>query len=577
MMTSNDQKGRQELRASLKSSAGLFWATGLFSIFVNLLMLAGPLYMLQLYDRVLGSRSEATLIALTLLVAFLYGIMGLLDAVRGQLMGRASARFETRMGRRVFEASMRRAAIAPQAEADSGLRDLDSVQRLMGSSVIMALLDLPWTPIFLAGITLFHPWLGILAVSGGGVLVIVALINQALTRNAVQQSSQSAAQASTLAGQLRSDASQVQSCGMLDNSFARWQQARREMAGQTLAYSDRGGAFSAFTKSFRLFLQSAMLGLGAYLVLQDQLSPGAMIAGSILLGRALAPVEMAIGQWLVVQQGRQGWQRLAQLLTVIPPESKPTELPRPKAKLDVEQITVMPPGTKLATLRAVSFGVNPGQALGVIGPSGAGKSTLARAVTGVWPPAAGKIRLDGAAIDQYGREALGRHVGYLSQSVQLFEGTVTENIARMSLTPNDEQVVKAAQRAGAHEMILKLPQGYDTKVDGSGGGLSGGQIQRIGLARALYSDPVLLVLDEPNANLDNEGSVALNATIQQLKAEGKSVLLMAHRPSALQECDLVLMLENGTRKAFGPRDDVLRAVTTNHQKIQAAKTAGGVQ
>lgn len=575
-MIPNDQKGRRELRDALKDSRGLFWATGLFSIFVNLLMLAGPLYMLQLYDRVLGSRSEATLIALTLLVAFLYSIMGLLDAVRGQLMSRASARFGERMGRRVFEASMRRASIAPMASADSGLRDMDAVQRLMGSPVIMALLDMPWTPVFLVGITLFHPWLGILAVSGGGVLVIVALINQALTRNSVMQSTQASAKANTLAEHLRADASQVQSCGMLENTYARWQHARRDMAEQTLAFSDRGGVFSAFTKSFRLFLQSAMLGLGAFLVLHDQLSPGAMIAGSILLGRALAPVETAIGQWLVVQQGRQGWKSLAQLLSVIPEESTPTELPRPAAHLQVDQISVVPPGTKQPTMRGVSFGLSPGQALGVIGPSGAGKSTLARAVTGVWPTVSGKIRLGGAAIDQYGREALGRHIGYLPQSVQLFEGTVTENIARMSVTPDDEKVVEAAQRAGAHEMILKLPQGYDTKVDASGGGLSGGQIQRIGLARALYADPVLLVLDEPNANLDNEGSVALNKTVRMLKSEGKAVLLMAHRPSALQECELVLMLENGTRRAFGPRDEVLKAVTTNRPKIQAA-TPGGVQ
>jgi ATP-binding cassette subfamily C protein len=549
----------------------------LFSIFVNLLLLAGPLYMLQLYDRVLGSRSEATLIALTGLVAFLYIMMGILDFTRNQLMSRVSARFESRLERRVFEASMQRAAIAPGVSAESGPRDMDAVQRLMTSPVLMALLDMPWTPVFLIGITLFHPWLGIFAVSGGAILIGVALLNQRLTRNAVQESSQAAAKANNIAVHIRADAEQVQSCGMLDTSFERWQAARRDAALQTLSYNDRGGVFSAFTKSFRLFLQSAMLGLGAYLVLQNQLTAGAMIAGSILLGRALAPVEMAIGQWLVVQQGRQGWDRLAQLLAVIPSPSKPTELPRPAAKLTVEQITVMPPGTKQATLRMVSFGITPGQALGVIGPSGAGKSTLARALTGVWPPAAGKVRLDGAALEQYGREALARHIGYLPQKVQLFEGTVAENIARLALSPDAKKVVTAAQRAGAHDMIVKLPQGYDTPVDSSGGGLSGGQIQRIGLARALYDDPVILVLDEPNANLDNEGTKALNATIRSMKAEGKALLLMAHRPSALQECDLLLMLENGTRKAFGPRDEVLRAVTTNHQQIKAAQTPGGVQ
>ena len=577
MILPNDQKGRRELRDSLSDSRSLFWAVGLFSIFVNLLMLAGPIYMLQLYDRVLGSRSEATLVALTVLVAFLYLMMGILDFTRNQLMSRVSARFENRLGRRIFEASLRRSAVAPGAAAESGPRDMESVQRLMTSPVLMAIVDLPWTPIFLFGIALFHPWLGILAVGGGAVLVVVALINQKLTRSSVQQSGQASAKASNIAAQMRTDAAQVQSCGMMDTSFSRWQRARHEAAGQMLDYSDRGGMFSAFTKSFRLFLQSAMLGLGAYLVLQDQITPGAMIAGSILLGRALAPVEMAIGQWLLVQQGRQSWTNLAQLLSVIPPESKPTELPRPKAKLDVEQITVMPPGAKQASLRMVSFTVQPGQALGVIGPSGAGKSTLARALTGVWPAASGKIRLDGAAVDQYGREALGRHIGYLPQHVQPFEGTVAENIARLEMTPDDKKVVAAAQRAGAHEMILKLPNGYNTQVNSAGGGLSGGQIQRIGLARALYDDPVVVVLDEPNANLDNDGTQALNATLRTLKAEGTAVLLMAHRPSALQECDLLLMLDNGARAAFGPRDDVLRAVTKNHQQVQTAKTSGGVQ
>ncbi|WP_068306478.1 type I secretion system permease/ATPase [Pararhodobacter sp. CCB-MM2] len=574
MILPSDRKGRVELRSALFANSGLLWATGLFSIVVNLLVLAGPLYMLQLYDRVMGSRSVATLVALTVLVAFLYAMMGLMDMVRGQLMSRVSARFEERLGRRVFEASMRQAAIAPQSGTEAGQRELDSVQRLITSPVLMALMDMPWTPVFLLGITLFHPLLGMLAAGGGAVLIIVALINQAVTRHAVRESTQAAAKAGGIAAQIRGDAAQVQSCGMLDTSFTRWQEARREASTQTLAYTDKGGAFSAFTKSFRLFLQSAMLGLGAYLALNQEVSPGAMIAGSILLGRALAPVEMAIGQWLVVQQARQSWGNLAQLLSVQPPEPAPTELPRPRARLHVEQLSIVPPGEKQATLRAINFLLSPGQAMGVIGPSGAGKSTLARALTGVWPPAAGTIRLDGATLSQYGREVLGRHVGYLPQQVHLFEGTVADNIARLTLAPDAQKVVEAAQRAGAHEMILKLPKGYDTPVNGAGGGLSGGQIQRIGLARALYDDPVILVLDEPNSNLDNDGTVALNTTIRRLKSEGKSVILMAHRPSALQECELLMMLDNGTRAAFGPRDEVLRAVTTNNPKIATAQPAG---
>ena len=575
MLQINSKPGQDELRAARNESRGLFVITLLFSSFVNLLMLAGPLYMLQLYDRVLSSRSEATLLALTLLLAFLYAMMAILDYTRTQLMTRAATRFETRMEKRVFEASMRRSALQPDANSAGGLRDLDTVQRTISSPVLMAFMDMPWTPIFLVGIALFHPWLGMLAVVGGAILVVVAIINQILTKRAVGEAGAASSKASAMASQIQGDAEQVQSMGMMNTSFERWQKARLAAMRSSVEYTDRGGVFSAFTKSFRLFLQSAMLGLGAYLVLQDQLSPGAMIAASILLGRALAPVELAIGQWLLVQQARQSWANLAQLLSMVPPEERRTQLPKPKARLDVQQITVAPPGEKQASLRMLSFSVQPGQAVGVIGPSGSGKSTLARAVTGIWRPAAGKIRLDDAALDQYGPVALGEHISYLPQKVQLFEGTVAENIARLSMQPDSEKVVQAAQRAGAHEMILALPEGYDTLVSPSGGGLSGGQIQRIGLARAMYGDPVFLVLDEPNANLDHEGTIALNKAIRTLKAEGRSLLIMAHRPAAIQECDLLLMLEKGARAAFGPRDQVLQAVTRNQASVQAVPSTGG--
>ena len=320
-----------------------------------------------------------------------------------------------------------------------------------------------------------------------------------------------------------------------------------------------------------------MLGLGAYLVLQGELTPGAMIAGSILMGRALAPIELAIGQWALVQRARKGWSNLAQLLSETPPESPRTDLPKPRAKLDVMQLTVVPPGEQQAALRLVSFAVQPGQAIGVIGPSGAGKSTLARALTGVWAPAGGKIRLDGASLDQYAPDVLGKYIGYLPQRVTLFDGTIAENIARLSAAPDDAKIVAAAKKAAAHEMILKLPDGYDTRVTAAGGRLSGGQMQRIGLARAMYDDPMILVLDEPNSNLDNEGSEAVNAAIRTMKSEGRSVLIMAHRPAAIKECDMLLMLDGGSRTAFGPKDEVLRQVTQNHQQIQTAVGQGGVR
>jgi len=577
MKRTDTTAGRDELRAARRENRVYFWIVGVFSFFANLLMLTGPIYMLQIYDRVLSSRSEATLLALTLLVVFLYGMMGLLDYARSRIMARVGARFQARLDRRVFDAVMRKSATAPDSNSATGLRDLESIQRLLTSPVLMSFFDMPWTPFFLFGIALFHPWLGILAVVGGTILIIITLINQILTRRPVDRSNAAVFRAEMISNQIRNEAEVVQSLGMRGNAFDRWQVARNESLSGQLKSSDVSGTFTSMTKSFRLFLQSAMLGLGAYLVLKGELTPGAMIAGSILLGRALAPIELAIGQWPLVQAARRGWTNLTELLTDVPPELPRTALPRPRAKLEVQQLTVVPPGEQQAALRLVSFTVNPGQAIGVIGPSGAGKSTLARAITGVWKPAGGRVRLDGATLDQYDPDILGSHIGYLPQRVHLFDGTVAENIARLSGQPDAEKVVEAAKRADAHEMILKLSNGYDTQITGAGGRLSGGQIQRVGLARALYGDPVILVLDEPNSNLDNEGSEALNRAIRAMKEQGRSVLIMAHRPAAIVECDMLLMLEQGNRVAFGPKDEVLQSTVKNHQQILKSATPGGVR
>ncbi len=320
-----------------------------------------------------------------------------------------------------------------------------------------------------------------------------------------------------------------------------------------------------------------MLGLGAYLVLQNQLTAGAMIAASILLGRALAPIELAIGQWAMVQRGAKGWNNLAELLERVPPETEKTALPKPKARLELKGVTVVPPGEKRAALKNVSFNVDPGQAVGVIGPSGAGKSTLARALTGVWRSAGGSIRLDAASLDQYAPDVLGQHIGYLPQRVQLFEGTIAQNIARLSQEPDSAKVVAAAKKAAAHDMIVQLPDGYDTRIAAGGGRLSGGQLQRVGLARALYDDPVIVILDEPNSNLDSIGTAALNEAIRGLKADGRSVLIMAHRPAAIQECDALLVLENGMRTAFGPKDAVLKEMVQNHRQIAQTAAMGAVR
>ena len=568
MVRADFVSGNEELKAARRESRHLYWMVGVFSFFANMLMLTGPIYMLQVYDRVLGSRSVATLVALRVMVAVRYGMMGLLAYARARIMGRAGARFQARLDRRVFDAVLRRAALGAEARAATGLRDLEAVQRLMTSPALMALFDMPWVPVFLIGIAIFHPWLGGLAVAGGAVLILVAIANQIVTRNPVNRAGLASLASDRLADQIRGEAEMVQSMGMRDAAFERWQGARNAALEQHLRAADLGGSLGSASRTFRLFLQSAMLGLGAWLVLRGELTAGAMIAGSILLGRALAPVELAIGNWALAQRAVRGWSDLARLLSEVPREAQPTPLPTPRARLEVQQLPIVQPGEAQAALRMVSFAVEPGQAIGVIGPSGAGKSTLARALTGVWRPAGGKIRLDGAALEQYAPGVLGRHIGYLPQRVPLFEGTIAENIARLSPQPDPALVVEAAKKAAAHEMILKLPQGYDTSVSATGGRLSGGQIQRIGLARAMYGNPVILVLDEPNSNLDNEGSQALNTAIRAMKAEGKSALIMAHRPAAIQECDMILMLEGGVCVACGPKDDVLRQVLVNHQQVQ---------
>jgi len=571
------QAGLTELRAARSQSKVLYWTVALFSLFANLLMLTGPMYMLQVYDRVLGSRSEETLIALSLLVVFLYSVMGILDYTRGRIMARVGAQFQASLDRRVFDAVVRKSAVAPDMRTQSGLADLESIQKFLTSPVLLAFFDLPWTPIFIAGIFMFHPMLGWLAVGGGLLLVSIALANQFLSRRPQLRAGQAGQAASVMSDQLRIEAEMVQSMGMRDAACDRWQAARGMALGAQIQATDVSGSFASLTKTLRLFLQSAMLGLGAYLVLQNEMTPGAMIAGSILLGRALAPIEAMLNQWPMVQRASKGWGALAELLGAVPPEPERTALPTPKARLVAKALTVVPPNEKTAALRGLNFDLPPGHAMGVIGPSGAGKSTLARCVTGVWRPAGGSIRLDAAALDQYEASVLGDHIGYLPQRVQLFDGTIAENIARLSSQPDATKVVAAAKKADAHEMILELPDGYDTRINSSQQRLSGGQIQRIGLARALYGDPVLLVLDEPNSNLDNEGTQALNAAIRAMKAAGQSIIIMAHRPAAIQECDLLLMLENGQRSAFGPKDEVLKSVVKNHEHINRAPSrAGGV-
>ena len=570
MSESQVRDGADEIAAVRAGQRHLLWAVGLFSVFVNLLMLTGPIFMLLIYDGVLGSRSEESLLALTVLVAFLYLMMGLLDHARQRVAARYGARFQDLLDRRTMGAvvSLSARARAEGAELRAGAgRDLDQIRSFLSAPVFTAFFDLPFAPLFLAGIFIFHSMLGWLALAGGALLVGVTLLNGWTTADARRLAAAAGAKAEGWADAMRRDAETIESLGMRGAAMTRWRAAREEAMVAGLAAADRGGGFTVATKTWRLFLQSLMLAAGAWLVLRGELNAGEMIAGSILLGRALAPVEQLVGGWSGVQAARQSADRLAGILGAAPAEPPRTRLPRPEARLEARALTVLPPGESRASLRGVSFELPAGQALGVIGPSGAGKSTLARALTGLWPPAGGDVRLGGAALDRYEPDALGRLIGHLPQQVRLFDGTVKENIARLDPDPDDDAVIEAARRAAAHEMILELPDAYETRIDALGGRLSGGQVQRIGLARALYGDPVILVLDEPNSNLDHEGTQALNAAIDRAKAEGRSAIVMAHRPSAIERCELLLVVDGGQVRAFGPTQEVLPKIARNHARI----------
>jgi ATP-binding cassette subfamily C protein len=575
MQGASTEAATPHFRGILRAHRQLVAAVALFSLVINLLMLVGPLYMLQVYDRVLGSRSEATLAALSMIVTLLFIAMGVLDAARARILSRVGARTQLALDRRVFSAAIRRMMVAPgDRSAQAAQADVEAIQRFWSSPMVAALCDLPWTPISVALTFLLHPLMGWLSVAGILVIVLITLLNQWATKGALNQAAVAAIQAGRSYEMLKLEAETLRALGMTEAAFDRWQKERAHALHTGVAAADIGGVFSALSRTFRLFLQSAMLGLGAWVVLRGELTPGAMIAGSILMGRALQPIEQAVTHWPTLTRARDGAARLKSLFAAVPPEPPRIRLPRPVARLDVSGVRVVPPGTSHPVLEGLTFQLQPGQALGVIGPSGAGKSSLGRALAGIWAPESGTIRLNGATLDQYDPDELGAFTGYLPQRITLFDGTVAENIARLK-RPEDAEVVAAASAASAHGMILRLPDGYNTRVGPQGGVLSGGQIQRIGLARALYGKPGLLILDEPNSNLDNDGSQALNAAIRNHKAAGGVVLIMAHRPAAIQECDLLLVIEKGAQRAFGPRELVMRDLLENVAPAARGLAAGG--
>ncbi len=532
--------------------------TGAFSLVINLLMLAGPLYMMQVYDRVLASRSYSTLVALTVLVVGLLCFMGLLEVIRSRVLVRVGGRIDARLGGRVFDALIRRSLVSPNAEASQPLSDLKTLREFLSGTGPFAFFDAPWLPIYLGVIFLLHPLLCLVAAVGAALLFTIALVNELRTRKPQAEAGEQNARASAIASAGRRNAEVVGAMGMAGGLRRLWA-ARNDLALVQLARaSDRAGTMTAMSKTLRLILQSAILGVGAALVIEQAVSAGAMIAASIIMGRALAPVEQAIGNWRGFIGARAAYRRLDALLHEVPLPPQPLALPLAEKRLDVDGIFAGPPGATRPVVSGISFSLEGGEALGVIGPSAAGKSTLARLLVGVWPPQRGSVRLDGASLDQWDTETLGRQVGYLPQDVELFAGTIAENIARFDEDADADAVIAAAQAAGVHDMILHLPDGYETEIGEGGVNLSGGQRQRLGLARALYRDPILVVLDEPNSNLDAEGDQSLTDAIRGMKERGQIVVVMTHRPSAIDAVDKILVINGGQQQAFGAKEEILR-------------------
>lgn len=562
-----------DLERTLLACRTSFFAVALFSFFINLLMLVPSFYMLQVYDRAVGSGSKATLLMLTLIMLFLMLSMGALEWVRSRIMVRISTRLENDLGARLHDAGFKLALDSGGVNATTQpLSDLNGLRQFLTGSGLFAFFDAPWLPIYLAVMFIFHPWFGWLGAVSALLLVALAMLNERLTQDPLQQANHEQLLATSLTGKSLNNAEAIAAMGMLPSLRQRWlKQVHKVLLLQSLA-SDRAGAISSLSKTFRQLVQSLVLGLGAYLAINQEISGGLMIAGSILLGRALAPIDQMIGAWKGFIGARSQYARLHDLLAKVAQEPEPMPLPAPLGNIAVENLHTGAPGSTKPIIRNISFQVTPGTAVGIIGPSGSGKSTLARALLGIWPALEGHVRLDGADVGQWRREELGRYLGYLPQDIELFEGSIGENIARLGEL-DAEAVVDAAQLAGVHELILQLPQGYDTRIGANGGGLSGGQRQRIGLARALYGNPIVLILDEPNSNLDEAGEKMLARALQVMKQRGSTLFVITHRPNVLAQLDSLIVMNAGEMLLCGPRDKVLKQLQGNPD----ASTAGPKQ
>jgi PrtD family type I secretion system ABC transporter len=574
------QPASSELAAALASCRRAFLAISLFSGMSNLLMLTGALFMLEIYDRVMPSRSVPTLVALLTLAAGLYAAQGFIDAIRSRILVRVGRSLDEAMSLRVYDVIVRLPLkIGGKSDSAQPIRDLDSVRGFLSGIGPIALFDLPWMPIYLFICFLFHTYIGLTALAGAVVLVTLTVVTELQTRRPTRSATQFAAARNTLMEASRRNAEAITAMGMVGRIAHRWNELNRNYVSASGRASDVVGGLGAMSKVLRLLLQSAILAVGAWLVIHQETTAGVIIAGSILGARALAPVDLAIANWRGFVAARQSWQRLSRLLGHLPALTEPMPLQPPAKMLTVQNAAVSPPGEQKIVCQDVNFSLAGGKALGVIGPTASGKSSLARMLVGVWTPIRGTVRLDGATLDQWSPEALGRHVGYLPQDVELFPGNVAQNIARFEEPPDAEAVLAAAQAAGVHELIVNLPDGYETNVGDHGNALSAGQAQRIALARALYRDPFLVVLDEPNSNLDAEGDEALTRAILGIRARGAIAVVVAHRPSAIAGVDYILIMAKGRQQQFGPKEEILNRIVQPSAPPRALKVVpekGGV-
>jgi PrtD family type I secretion system ABC transporter len=557
-MVRNSTPRRSELAQTLKASRMALLGIGLFSGALNILTLTGSVFMLQVYDRVIPSRSVPTLVGLALLVAGLFLMQGLLDLIRSRMLGRVAGLLHERLSARVFSIALRLPLVRTNIDAQQPMRDLDQVRSFLSSGGPLALFDLPWLPFYLAICFLFHPLIGWTALGGALVLITLMLLTELLSHRAAKEAMQVAGTRHTLAEAGRRNAEVISAMGMAPAVATHWHEADQQFMASQQRLADVSGGFGAMSKVLRMALQSAVLGVGALLVIWGEATGGIIIAASIISARALAPVELAIAHSKGFIAARQSWRRLGELLAAMPARDEPLPLRKPVSTLSVQGVSITPPGDPRLLVRDVTFHLKSGMGLGIVGPSGSGKSCLARALVGAWTPVRGKVRLDAAALDQWLSEMLGRHIGYLPQDVELFAGTVAQNIARFQQGDDPDLVIQAATLAGVHDLILSLPQGYETPIGERGAALSAGQRQRLGLARALYGDPFLVVLDEPNSNLDAEGEQALTDALLSVRARGAIAVVIAHRPSVMAALDQALIMAGGEMKAFGPKDEVLR-------------------